>query len=245
MIDDRLQKLGALYAVAALLLVMVTGGTFALGSFHDRASTGATLSTAEDFTADLGTVGNEAMDPGVLREEGTHQNLRITFDVRDAPNVSENESRFTFRFTDHGEPVRAADIECDSEPYERDGTCTVTFEKRDLLMETVGTGNRSFDVRGWWNYDRDFVLRGTVPVRDDGFVTDSMRADTTESGNAATDETTAGNAGPVAGNAGSTAGNAGTCAGNAGNTGCSGGSEVVEHVALPTATVGRRGVGRP
>ncbi|WP_246983245.1 hypothetical protein [Halorientalis marina] len=251
-IDDRFQKLGALYAVSVLLLVTVTGGTFAVGSFHDRASTSGSFSTAADFTADLGTVGNEEMDPGTLRAEGTHHDIRITFDVRDVPNVSENDSRITFRFTDHGDPVRAADIECDSEPYERDGTCTVTFEKRDLLMETAGTGNRSFAVRGWWNYGRDFVFRGTIPVRDDGFVTDSMREDKTESGNAATDETTtgnaglvAGNAGSVAGNAGATAGNTGTCAGNASNAGCSGDSAVVKHVALPSATVGRRGTGRP
>lgn len=229
---NRLRKIGALYAVTAILLVSVTGGVFTGAAFVDRRATSGTVHSASDFTVDLGTVGNAGMDPGVLRDEGTHSELRVTFDLRDVPNVSDNESRFTFRFTEYGEPVPATDVECDSEPYETDGTCTVTFDKRDLLMEIGGVGNRSFLVRGYWTYDRDFVLRGTIRVVDDGPVPDGD--DGAESGNTATDD------GTTAGNTGTTSGNAGTCSGNAGNSGCSGDSNVVEAVALPAAGPSRQ-----
>jgi hypothetical protein len=242
---DTAAKIGVLYAVTAVLLVSVTGGTFTVATLYDRTSTSATISTAADFTVDLGTVGNEQMDPSVLYDEGTHSELQITYDVPDVRNVTDNESRFTFDFVDHGDPVEATDIECDSEPYERNGTCTVTFDKRDLLMETGSTGNRSFVVRGYWTHDVDFVVHGTIHVEDDG---PEPTDDGMESGNTATDGgTSAGNTeaddGTTAGNTGTTAGNSGTCSGNAGNTDCSGDTMVVEHVALPTAGPGRFGAG--
>jgi hypothetical protein len=235
------QKLGVLYAVTAVLLVTVTGGAATSSGFVEQRTTSDAVHSASDFTVDLGTVGNEAMDPSVLYDEGTHSELQITYDVPDVRNVTDNESRFTFDFTDHGDPVEATDIECDSDPYESDGTCTVTFDKRDLLMETGSTGNRSFVVRGYWTHDVDFVVHGTIRVEDDG---PEPTDDGTESGNTATDDgTTAGNTetddGTTAGNTGTTSGNTGTCSGNAGNGDCSGDTMVVEHVTLPTAGRGQ------
>ena len=246
---NTVEKIGVLYAVTALLLVTVTGGTFTAATFYDRTSTSATISTMDDFTVYLGTVGNEQMDPSVLYDEGTHSELRITYDVPDVRNVTDNESRFTFDFTDHGDPVEATDIECDSEPYERNGTCTVTFDKRDLLMETGSTGNRSFVVRGYWTHDVDFVVHGTIRVEDDGPepTDDDMESgntatdDGTESGNTATDDGT--ESGNTATDDGTESGNTGTCSGNAGNSDCSGDTMVVEHVALPTAGPGRFSAG--
>ena len=236
MTADTVEKIGVLYAVTAVLLVAVTGGSFTAASFSDRASMSGTVSTADDFTVDLGTVGNDALDPSILRDEGTHSELQITYDVPDVDNVTTNESRFTFDFTDHGDPVEAVDVECDAEPYERDGRCVVTFDKRDLLMETGSTGNRSFVVRGFWEYNVDFVVNGTIRVEDDG---PEPTDDGTESGNTATDDGT--ESGNTATDDGTESGNTGTCSGNAGNSDCSGDTEVVEHVALPTAGPGRSG----
>lgn len=230
------QKLGVLYAVTAILLVAVSGGAATTGGFVEQRATSDAVHSASDFTVDLGSVGNEAMDPSVLYDEGTHSELEITYDVPDAANVTDDESRFTFDFVDHGDPVEASDVTCDSEPYESDGTCTVTFDKRDLLMETGSIGDRSFVVRGHWSSDRDFVVRGTIRVEDDGpEPTDGD--DGTAAGNTAIGD------GMESGNAGTTAGNTGTCSGNAGNSDCSGDANVVEHVALPTAAPGRSGVG--
>jgi hypothetical protein len=236
MTADTVEKIAVLYAVAAILLVAVTGGSFTVASFSDRASMSGTVSTADDFTVDLGTVGNEALDPSALRDEGTESELQITYDVPDVDNVTTNESRFTFDFVDHGDPVEAVDVECDAEPYEHDGTCVVTFDKRDLLMETGSTGNRSFVVRGYWTYNVDFVVNGTIRVEDDG---PEPTDDGTESGNTATDDGT--ESGNTATDDGTESGNTGTCSGNAGNSDCSGDTEVVEHVALPTAGPGRSG----
>lgn len=227
-------KIGALYAITMLLLVTLTGGT--LGAFSAQTSSSATITTADDFTADLGSVGNEAFEPSVLRDDGTESELQITYAVPDVRNVTRNESRFTFDFVEHGDPVEATDVECDRTSADGNGTCTVTFDKRDLLMETGSVGDRAFVLRGFWDYNRDFVVDGTIHVEDDG---PEPTDDGTESGNTATDDGT--ESGNTATDDGTESGNTGTCSGNAGNSDCSGDSDVVKHVALPTATVGRSG----
>lgn len=155
MSGPHLRRIAALYVVVFLLLGTVGGGAYTHSGFTAQQAANDSIVAASDFTVH---VGNVPVEPATVENTEDGGTFTVSVGVQAVDRV--DTSRFELAVVGAGATLEPTTVTCHS----TSGECELTFEQDDLVAATDSADTYDLRLRGWWEYDRDFVGAGNVAI---------------------------------------------------------------------------------